>query len=101
MPQFVDSIVKFLRTGYPEGVPERDYFPLFALLSRQLTADEVAAVAECLAASGDPASGDAIRTAIGEVTNAEPLDSDIARVASRLAAGGWPLARAHERETAG
>jgi Protein of unknown function (DUF3349) len=73
-------------------VPERDYFPIFALLARQLTNDEVTAVADELSVGGDPQSGEAIRKAITEVTHELPLDADIARVSARLAAGGWPLA---------
>ena len=29
----VTAVVAWLRAGYPEGVPHRDYLPLFALLS--------------------------------------------------------------------
>ncbi len=45
-----------------------------------------------LADSSGPDSARAIRAAIGAVTNGKPLDSDVARVRARLAAGGWPLA---------
>ncbi|HEX5113606.1 MAG TPA: DUF3349 domain-containing protein [Pseudonocardiaceae bacterium] len=93
LPPVLASIVGWLRAGYPDGVPEHDYIPLFALLARQLTNDEVTAVAEELAAEGDATSGQAIRDAITSVTNGKPLDSDVARVSARLAAGGWPLAR--------
>ena len=92
LPPFLASIVGWLRAGYPDGVPERDYMPLFALLRRKLTDEEVAAVADELAATGDPASGQAIRAAIRSVTRAVPVDGDIARVSARLAAAGWPLA---------
>ncbi len=53
LPPLVNNIVGFLRAGYPEGVPEHDYLPLFALLTRQLTDDEVIAVADELDANGD------------------------------------------------
>ncbi|HEY1574353.1 MAG TPA: DUF3349 domain-containing protein [Pseudonocardiaceae bacterium] len=92
LPPVLASIVGWLRAGYPDGVPEHDYIPLFALLARQLTNDEVTAVAEELASGGDATSGQAIRDAITAVTNEQPLDSDVARVSARLAAGGWPLA---------
>lgn len=92
---FLDSIVTFLRTGYPNGVPDVDYIPLFALLRRQLSADEVAAVAEELVASGDPASAASIADAIRTTIHDKPLESDIARVSAHLAAGGWPLASPH------
>jgi len=81
---------RWLRAGYPDGVPSVDYIPLFALLGSQLTEDEVKAVAAVLEDSADPA--EAIRAAINDVTHARPSKSDIARVRARLAAGGWPLA---------
>jgi hypothetical protein len=30
LPQLIAPVVQFLRTDYPEGVPEHDYLPLFA-----------------------------------------------------------------------
>lgn len=92
LPPILSSIISWLRAGYPEGVPDVDYIPLFALLASQLTDADVAAIADELADSSDPDSARAIRTAIGAVTNGKPLDSDVARVRARLAAGGWPLA---------
>jgi hypothetical protein len=88
----VTNVVSWLRAGYPEGVPERDYMPLFALLGSHLTDDEVHAIAKDLTARGGPDSAHAISAAINAVTQAKPLDVDIARVRARLAAGGWPLA---------
>jgi hypothetical protein len=93
LPPVLSKIVGWLRAGYPEGVPEVDYIPLFALLGSQLTNAEVAEIAEELASESDPGSADAIRKAILDVTHHQPKDSDVARVRSRLAAGGWPLAR--------
>ncbi len=93
LPPLLSSIVTWLRAGYPEGVPQRDYLPLFALLASQLTDVEVKEVGEELAVSSDPSSQQAIRDAIEMVTHAEPNDADVARVRSHLAAGGWPLAR--------
>jgi|SRR5215469_11819001 len=93
LPPFLAKIVDWLRAGYPEGVPEHDYIPLFALLGSQLTDAEVALVADELATDTKPESAEAIRRAISTVTaNHDPGDADVARVRSRLAAGGWPLA---------
>ena len=40
LPPFLAAVVGWLRAGYPEGVPEVDYIPLFALLgSERLTGD--------------------------------------------------------------
>jgi hypothetical protein len=91
LPPLIASVVQFLRTGYPEGVPERDYLPLFALLARKLTSDEVAQLADELATHGDTTSAIAIRQAIADLIHEQPRDADIARVGARLAAGGWPL----------
>jgi hypothetical protein len=93
LPPVLASIIGWLRAGYPEGVPQQDYIPLFALLAKQLLSnEEVAAIAEELANSDDPASAQAVRDAIETVTHEQPLAADVARVSARLAAGGWPLA---------
>jgi hypothetical protein len=93
LPPFLAKIVGWLRAGYPEGVPEHDYLPLFALLGSELTNEEVSAIAGELADETNPESATAIRQAISSVTdNPHPDDADVARVRARLAAGGWPLA---------
>ncbi len=92
LPPLLGSVVGFLRAGYPEGIPVRDYIPLFALLARQLSSQEVVQVADALIASGDPATGTAVREAISAVTHQPTLEQDIVRVSAHLAAGGWPLA---------
>lgn len=93
LPPVLAKIVGWLRAGYPEGVPERDYIPLFALLGSQLSNAEVSLIAEELASAADPASQEAIKKAISDVTHSMAQDSDIARVRAHLAGGGWPLAR--------
>jgi Protein of unknown function (DUF3349) len=93
LPPLLSRIIGWLRAGYPEGVPEVDYIPLFALLGSQLTEAEVAEIAAELARDSDLAGAGAIRAAIADVTHSQAQDSDVARVRARLAAGGWPLAR--------
>lgn len=88
----VSNVIAWLRAGYPNGVPEVDYVPLFALLGSHLTDDEVVAIAAELAGDGRPSTAQHIHEAISAVTKEPPLDVDMARVAARLAAGGWPLA---------
>ncbi|HEY5361037.1 MAG TPA: DUF3349 domain-containing protein [Streptosporangiaceae bacterium] len=95
LPPVLSSIIGWLRAGYPDGVPDVDYVPLFALLASQLTDTEVAQIATELESSTDPHSAEAIREAIALVTNGKALDSDVARVRARLAGGGWPLAKPH------
>lgn len=95
-PPFLSAIINWLRAGYPDGVPEQDYVPLFALLSRRLSADEVQRIARSIIRNGvsteDGASDVDIGVQITKITDALPRDEDVARVRSRLAAAGWPLA---------
>ncbi|MEO8828138.1 DUF3349 domain-containing protein [Lapillicoccus sp.] len=86
----MQSVVTFLREGYPDGVPVHDYQPLFALLRRQLSPEEVALVARELAARGDAATADAIEAAIRSASSVVPTDADIARVQAHLSAGDSP-----------
>ena len=93
LPPVLRKIIGWLRAGYPEGVPDVDYIPLFALLGSQLTNEEVAAIADELANEAKPESAEAIRKAIVDVTKHQPNEADINRVRARLAGGGWPLAK--------
>jgi Protein of unknown function (DUF3349) len=96
LPPVLNDIIRWLRAGYPEGVPNVDYVPLFALLGSELTNSDVNAIADELANESDPQSAEAIRHAIKAVTsNQKPNDADVARVRARLAGGGWPLAKPH------
>ena len=92
IPSFLAKVVNWLRAGYPEGVPEHDYIPLLTVLRHQLTEDEVTLIAGELAFSSDPQSAEELRRAASAVTRTSVSTADIARVRSRLAAGGWPLA---------
>jgi hypothetical protein len=92
LPGFLGSIVSWLRAGYPEGVPESDYIPLLAVLSRRLSNDEVRAVTHELIKSGElPVDNIDIGTVITRVTDELPRETDVQRVRERLAAHGWPL----------
>jgi len=87
-PSFLESIVGWLREGYPQGVPAQDYVPLLALLRRRLTDDEVAAVVKELVASGEvPVDSVDIGTSITRITDALPSEDDIDRVREHLPAG--------------
>lgn len=88
--RFLTKIVTWLRAGYPDGVPENDYVPLLALLSRRLTPDEVKFVAQQLMARPDIDHID-IGAAIMRVTDELPSPTDVERVRERLSTGGWPL----------
>jgi hypothetical protein len=87
---FLNSIVSWLRAGYPEGVPATDTFPLLALLSRRLTDDEIKAVAKELMQRDQFDSAD-IGVMITRIKDELPSTEEVERVRARLAAKGWPL----------
>jgi hypothetical protein len=90
IPAIVKSVVNWLRAGYPEGLPVHDYVPIFAVLARRLSDEEVAQVAVELVREGDVRSETAMREAILSVTLELPSEKDMARVSDRLAEVGWP-----------
>ncbi|MFC0674031.1 DUF3349 domain-containing protein [Brachybacterium hainanense] len=93
-PNLVQRIIAWLTEGYPEGIPPTDRLPLLALLRRRLTDEEVAQVASRLVDDArasrriDPIDAG---TLITRYTDTLPSESDMARLASHLAAKGWPL----------
>jgi hypothetical protein len=88
--KFLAKIVAWITSGYPEGVPGPDRVPLFALLSRRLTDDEVRAVVTDLTNRGEFDAVD-IGVLITQITDELPAPEDLERVRNRLAAKGWPL----------
>lgn len=96
LPPFLIAVVDWLRAGYPEGVPERDYVPLLALLARRLTPEEVATVAAQLRDEGRlPVTSTDIGELIMGITDELPREEDVARVRAQLASAGWPLDDPH------
>src|SRR5580704_6229669 len=93
LSSYTHSILNWVRAGYPDGLPPKDYIPLFALLGTQVTSDDLHGIADELANSSDPQSAAAIKKAITDVMAVQPNEHDVARVRARLAEGGWPLAR--------
>jgi uncharacterized protein DUF3349 len=92
----LENVLGWLHQGYPEGVPQKDYFALLALLKRSLTEEEVVKAAQSILKStdSDEVTEAAIRTAVQAVIDKEPNPEEIHQVASRLASVGWPLAAA-------
>nr|MCW2727719.1 hypothetical protein [Aeromicrobium sp.] len=87
-PSFLESVVGWLREGYPQGIPAQDHVPLLALLRRRLTDEEVAAVVLELVAAGEvPVDSVDIGASITKVTDALPSEDDIDRVREHLPAG--------------
>jgi hypothetical protein len=86
----ITRVVRWLRAGYPAGLPEQDFVPLIALLRRRLTDAEVTAVGSQLVAGDRPASRVDVGTAIARVTSELPSDDDVDRVRRYLVEHGWP-----------
>ncbi len=97
MNRFLTSVVAWLRAGYPDGIPQTDYFPVLALLSRRLSHDEVKQIArEFKHAAGFDAVD--IGVLITRLTDELPSPEDVDRVRERLATKGWPLDNARDGE---
>lgn len=92
---FFQSVLGWLHSGYPDGVPRTDYYPLLALLKRSLSEDEVVQATFTVLKDSDPenpVTAEQIRAAIRDVVEKEPTPEEINQVAGRLAMVGWPLA---------
>ncbi|MGV9712239.1 DUF3349 domain-containing protein [Gordonia sp. NPDC003424] len=91
-----ESVLNWLRAGFPDGVPPKDYFPLLAVLARTLDEEQITkAILPLVTEHGnEPVTAERINDAIAQVTNEAPNPEEINQVASRLAAVGWPLASA-------
>jgi hypothetical protein len=94
----VQSVISWLRAGYPEGVPGPDRVPLLALLrDTPLSEDEVKEVVRELSAHqsevlrNGAVDYDEIEKFIEGVTHHEASPDNVKRVAATLAAAGWPL----------
>ena len=88
----VARVVGWLRAGYPDGVPQQDYVALLGILHRQLTDEEIIAIAQTIAGSTVTDVEERIRAAIRRKTLQPATDDEVARVSARLAGVGWPLA---------
>jgi Protein of unknown function (DUF3349) len=88
----VDRVRSFLRAGQPTGIsdmPVRGYVPLFALLPRRVSDDEITAIAWELIANGRRRVDTAdVAVEITRITQAMPLPDDVERVRRRLAGAG-------------
>jgi hypothetical protein len=93
---FFRSVIRWLQCGYPDGVPGPDRLPLLELLrSTPLTDEQIKQVVDAVdeeVPAGDEIDRDVIADFISGVTQHEAGPENIARVAARLAAAGWPLA---------
>jgi len=92
------SILQWLRAGYPEGVPGPDRVPLLALLrATPLTEDQIKEVVRNITADGSAGAADGeigedeIAAFIKDVSHHDAGPDNVQRVAAKLAAAGWPL----------
>lgn len=89
-----ENVINWIRTGYPDGIPPKDYPPLLALLTPVLDESEMTDVVLTLALERDPDSPttrEEVAAAIAAVTEQQPSKEEINQVAARLASAGWPL----------
>ncbi len=86
-------MIRWLQVGYPEGVPGPDRVPLLALLrSTPLNEDEITEVVDSIDEEVEgEVDRDVIADFISEMTQYDAGPENVARVAARLAAAGWPL----------
>lgn len=92
---FFRSVIRWLQCGYPDGVPGPDRIPLLELLrSTPLTEEQIKEVVDAIdeeVESGEAIDRDVIEDFISGVTHHDAGPENIARVAAKLAAAGWPL----------
>ena len=101
---FFRSVIKWLQVSYPEGVPARDRVALVALLrSTPLTEGEITEVVDSIdeeELSNGTVNRDVIADFISDLTHYDAGPENVARVAARLAAAGWPLAGINDQADA-
>lgn len=93
----VARILQWLKAGYPEGIPSRDYPPVLGVLRRHLTDEEIIHIADHLAmdsvSHGDqPVTAAQVMEMVRQHAFQSATEDDIRRVSALLAAAGWPLA---------
>ena len=92
---FFRSVIKWLQVGYPDGVPGPDRVALLELLrSTPLSDEQITEVVDSIdeeELSHDSVDRDVIADFISDMTHYDAGPENIARVAARLAAAGWPL----------
>jgi hypothetical protein len=93
---FFRSVIQWLQVGYPDGVPGPDRLALLELLrsSPLLSDEEITEVVDSIdeeELANDSVDRDVIADFISDMTHYDAGPENIARVAARLAAAGWPL----------
>jgi Protein of unknown function (DUF3349) len=100
LPNLLQKVLDWLHAGYPEGVPQEDYYALLAFLARSLRPEEVTEVVTALEAEkkvGRKTTTADVTAAIEAVTASPALRKDVRRVEERLREAGWELETVAER----
>lgn len=97
-PALLARVLHWLREGYPEGVPPKDYSPILALLRNEsLSGEEIDLIVSrlieqnALASADEPISVIDTKVAITHLTEELPTEEDVQRVQQRLLEHGWPF----------
>ncbi|WP_307850585.1 DUF3349 domain-containing protein [Rhodococcus qingshengii] len=90
------AVLDWLRSGYPEGIPEKDHFAVLALLRRRLSDDEIDQVVALSVEHAHETPDrhidyERVRELIAGTMGEEPSEEDIERVTRRLSEVDWPL----------
>ena len=93
----VAKILNWLKAGYPEGIPPRDFPSVLQVLRRNLGDADIESIADDLALQSvsngsEPVSAEHIRAMVREHAFQTATPDDLLRVSAALARGGWPLA---------
>jgi hypothetical protein len=87
LSEVVDRVLRWLHEGYPDGVPYTDYVPLFALLDKRLTENEIEDFAGKLEGLSDAGTAQVIHEALATRGEHHPTDAEVARVQARIEEG--------------
>ncbi len=83
MAQLSASVLSWIRSGYPEGIPDGEAAALNAVLQERLGVDATLDVLRRLADEG--------RLSAAAAAALIPEDEQIRQVSAKLVLGGWPL----------
>ncbi|MDN5563247.1 uncharacterized protein DUF3349 [Luteococcus japonicus] len=102
MFSYLDRVIDWLKAGYPQGIPDRDYIPLVAVLKRRLTSEEIQELGHQLTDSGlVPADRIDVGTGYLAITDELPSVEELDRVTLKLREAGWPVDNSRWREWPG
>ncbi|HYN67835.1 MAG TPA: DUF3349 domain-containing protein [Ornithinibacter sp.] len=90
MTQLSASVLAWIRTAYPDGIPDGDAAALNAVLQERLGVDPALDLLRRLASEGRLSA-----SAAGALI---PEDEQIRQVSAKLVLGGWPLGGSTEDE---